>query len=405
MTAIIDCLSHGDVSSAEISASINALVRELQAQSIAPDAVRVLARQKPQSDSQMSLAGTPGWASVLAIPDGADPLSSVKAIQPTSHFTLVLSCPSGISRPLLDAGSVELLVRVAGNDAYSSRIISNAGFSFSPWHDDSQPSPLIPWSASPATTEGDLPATAARQLERTQAIDIPYGLSLIQTSWLSIDRIDNAEEADHSPLALLPDFGLSAYIAILLRRKAGIHALALPVAPEVSVSPGDLVSIAVRFDSLPLEALVTGSPPIDQDKVRATPIGTAARVAVYLADEEADNSDWEDLICGFAKEAIFGHEVRVFLPTASASPNIGSMLGRCPEVLYRRLDILQQDWTPDVCLRGALQGASGGTGKCVGITLPEEDVRHASWMSALPLESLQSEWTCRATPISRVLGD
>lgn len=290
-----------------------------------------------------------------------------------SGFLVVLGCPTAFLQPSETGAhpfpdAIETLLRVAGSEIYAGHALALAGYSILRQKDGSK---LVARSALGTRSL----SSQIRSISQTTALDYAHGPLFIHASWLIRAR-------PSPPFA--NDTSLGAHLSELILQQRRIYGL--PISEGLEMFFPDTMKVD--------EALLAQLP----HPVSASPMSSSspddeaspARVAVFLSDQDVQHEQWDDLICSLHHEQRHGHEVKVFLPADSASASIGSMLGACPDVIYRRETVEKVErYAPDVCL--ASQRATGrSTQTCTEILLPSEEVHYADWLPTLPLESLQS---------------
>ena len=202
---------------------------------------------------------------------------------------------------------------------------------------------------------------------------------LFHTSWL--------DQAEVQELPELAEASAALYFGTILSQRRKMYGLPIPNRLESEPSSTG----RWRKESLAIQTYLSGG----HQQTDIAKLGTArdaspARVAVFLADSDARRPDWEDLVCSFHDEQRHGHEIRLFLPSTSTSVAVGSMLGACPDVAYRRAtEERVNGFKPDICLISQNVTVQMDA-TCVHIVLPPSQIRHLDWLPTLSLESLQS---------------
>ena len=297
--------------------------------------------------------------------------------QSYSGFLLLLACPTErISQAPLSSDerptTIETLLRVAGSEEYAGNVLALVGFSSTkqPTHRARR---LVPRSAN-AQMETEGPVRPISVSVRLRYATAPM---FFHSSWLNALEVGwSKENGSHLDTA--------SYIGSRLAQSRRLYGLPIPNQLEMyPTSPDRLQELQYLLESQLSQDGVSKAPSIEAE-------GSAAKVAIFLADADVHNTDWQDLVCSFHNEQTYGHEVQVFLPTGSASLHAGSMLGACPEVTYRR--VTEERLTrfgPDICLvsEGAIISAQTG---CIRIVAPTSEVRHLEWLPTLSVESLRS---------------
>jgi hypothetical protein len=311
----------------------------------------------------------------------------------TDH-TVLLQCPSPHEGELTASTDyITTLLRMVGTDEYSNTLLSTSGLA----RRSEGTAELAGWNVYASTGEpvhDDSDNTLFRKLEESRPVDLPMGNLLFSSVWLDALRMQVDGQLRSSHQTSYRATTISEALAYQLRLNLGIDAWALPIPVPQAYSSEDLLAQMIDFaKTLADDFMQFGTSTVSKDA--DADHGSAARVAVLLPSSQSDAiSLWESIICGFAEDGIYEHEIKVFLSASSLSNDL--FIRSCPEVQLQALETRAvQDYKPDICLTtiGADIGAYIDivAASCVHINVPEAEVAHLDWMPALPVESLRSK--------------
>ena len=408
ISALIDCSSPSELSQLFLSNnidSLNLLLHTLAKQSVIFSSVNLLVSPNQPSLANKNLFGLQnGWLSIhIQDAHSSDKgLASSPALRGLeTDYILFLSCP-GVQSGDLErqneeanaiSAAITALLHAAGTDAYSTSVLATSGMNvkYQEKYDNRQASKTPPGR--------EIIAQAIFDLDESRALNIPLPPLLLQTAWSeSLESILSAQEASQSS-NLDIHFGIATRIALCLRRSLNIKSYGIPLPQnfrhKMLAGSEDTFSstkaLLQTVDRKDLQLWLTGQEMLE-DSANIDE-GSPARVAFILLDNTAEISEYSKrLICNFAKEQHYGHQIRVFVPSSSATL-FGAFITECPEVSVESLDASDlKDWVPDICL-AATAHLVHTQWDCQKIVMKEEELRYIEWLPSLPLESLRSGFT------------
>lgn len=393
VTVIIDCIQSRNPLSDNHKDSLNKLLMSLSEGRISPTSIRIIISPNDYPRPNPGLFGySHGTTSIFTISSGNDRFLLTPAFNDIpSDYVLLLRCP--VHDMTADASGsradfLSTLLQIAGTEDYSSKALSTSGIARRP--PGSEVHGLISYGIQAKPREEGHEEHDYRQLLESRAVDIPFGDLLIQTAWLDGLKIDDDLSSAKGYTSRQLD--LVASIGQILQNHLRIQTWAIPLDPaSVYTSESlrlDLITFSKRLSA---EGLLEDQNNID--RVNDGTLGSPAKVAVLLSRTDREYVEaWETIICGFADESVYGHAVRVFLPSDLTDSH--AFVVSCPEVEMPPLGIdAVQAWSPDICLKATGTGVdvSVSTFPCFHIEVPGPELSFLDWIVALPLESLLSK--------------
>ncbi|KAK9895275.1 hypothetical protein P389DRAFT_154079 [Cystobasidium minutum MCA 4210] len=302
---------------------------------------------------------------------------------------LLLRCPTTQATEGSSEGRTDFiasLVQIAGTEQYGNKALATSGFSRRPLHTSDSTFGVIAYGPERRSSlDGQHDEVIYRQLSESRPVDMPYGNLFVKSEWLAALAISSEDQSSQEQQQ-----GRGGIIAELGRRldhQLKVKTWALPLPFHGTHAP--LVHQAEFLNyarQLLGDSAVAAEDPTGMDRT----LGSPAKIAVLLSNPDLEYAtSWMNIICGFADEAIYGHEVQVF---SSLDVEDGrDFVLECLEVEVHTLtaDSLRA-WTPDICLASV---EAAGTRIALDpsyftISTPGAELAHLDWLHALPLESL-----------------
>lgn len=392
-TVIIDCIKTQDPLGPERRSGINDLLASLAESKVQATSIRILVSSEDYPRPDPALFGfEKGTTSIYTLSGTTQNFLSTPAFSGvTTEFMLLLRCPTTQATEGSSEGRTDFiasLVQIAGTEQYGNKALATSGFSRRPLHTSDSTFGVIAYGPERRSSlDGQHDEVIYRQLSESRPVDMPYGNLFVKSEWLAALAISSEDQSSQEQQQ-----GRGGIIAELGRRldhQLKVKTWALPLPFHGTHAP--LVHQAEFLNyarQLLGDSAVAAEDPTGMDRT----LGSPAKIAVLLSNPDLEYAtSWMNIICGFADEAIYGHEVQVF---SSLDVEDGrDFVLECLEVEVHTLtaDSLRA-WTPDICLASV---EAAGTRIALDpsyftISTPGAELAHLDWLHALPLESLLS---------------
>lgn len=393
VSIIVDCLKSPDSFSEAHMEAMNSLLVTLSTESIQPAAIHILISPDDYPRTNPGLFGSnTGKVSLYTISASMHQhyLTTPAFADIDSEYVLLLCCPKARGdrlRRTSNTNYLSNLLHVTGTEEYSSKALTSSGVATRP-HPGSENRRAIAYGSKSLTNgDGDTGENKYRQLRESRPVDFAFGDLLVRSTWLDVLKTESDVASAQQTGA--QSHGVIASLGRKLGKQLQVQTWALPLdAPEAYTSqtlPYDLLDF-IRGHPEEFEA-------VEEDELNVKGPGSPAKLAVMISkNDHPYTSLWETIVCAFADDTIYGHEVRLF--ASYDAMDVQDYMSSCPEVEIHSLNIeAVQAWSPDICLttseaQSDIAAASLG---CFRINVPGEDLAHLDWLVALPLESLLSE--------------
>lgn len=389
VTVIVDCIKVGDPFGTAETALLNAFLASAFAEPVRVPSIRVLISSDYYPRSKPDLYGSEtGKIRLFTLSDSVKNHFATPAfLDISSNYVYLLQCPSpnqSLSTHLFSGPThISDLIQIAGTAEYEDKALSTAGIARV--QSGMQGPVVMAYGPYQKPDEDEREKAAYRQLRESRPIEIPLGELLIASSWLSALIVDSADR-DTATSDGFP-YGLTASMGQMLASQLHIKSWAVPLDPRFSIDalPTGLLDVARKLP----EAF--GWP--DQTELNTKLMGSSAKIAVLITSaDEAYATVWETIICSFAKDTTYSHEIRLFAGFDARDSQVYIM--NCPGVEVHPLqkDALET-WSPDICLMSSESRLDIRSMHLpyFELDVPRAELRHLEWLAALPLESLLSK--------------
>lgn len=402
LTIIIDCIGTRDPLASEHKEAINHLLAALANDKYPPSAIRLLISPDDYPRTNPGLYGYErGKTSIYTLSPSSENVLSTPAFgNIETEFLLLLQCPTSHAPAADEAENptfLASLLQIAGNEQYANKALTMSGLARKPLSVGDNG--YVAYGMGKGTLEDGYDEVKYRQLSESRVVDIPYGSLLIQSTWLKSLEIAPENNKVTSDDSHTKSLGLIGKIGRGLHENLDVKTWALPlVLPAVYRTSAYITDFLDFARHLPEDASIAMQDVIPHEAA----LGSPAKLAVLLSKTDLEfAASWETIICGFADEAVFGHEVRAFVSDEMEDSQVFVL--SCPEVEVSRMTIdALQAWSPNVCLTSSegYVDIKASDLSCFNLRLPSAELAYIDWIPALPLESILSTYMTHWSPLS-----